>query len=231
MDGTRSFLIGEKRAVVIDPGPDVEEHVRALVSALEGASQVSILLTHHHGDHCGGAWGLSEALGATVYGPPSTGFRPLPEGEPIPTDVGDLIPLATPGHTRDHLAFFWPRAGALFVGDLLLGRGATTWLGEYPGCVADYLDSLKAIADLAPQALFPAHGPAIGDPPKAIQRFRQHRLDRLEELRVARASDPGASPEELARTVYGKELPSGVVKAAVSSIEVMLHHLDWMDGG
>ena len=55
LDGSRSYLIGRQIAVVIDPGPDVEEHVRALVVVLEEAREVRILLTHHHGDHAGGA--------------------------------------------------------------------------------------------------------------------------------------------------------------------------------
>ena len=41
--------------LVIDPGPNEEEHVRALSHALAGATDVRILLTHGHGDHAGGA--------------------------------------------------------------------------------------------------------------------------------------------------------------------------------
>ena len=123
LDGTRSYLIGHEQVVVIDPGPDVEDHVRALSLALKDVPQVRILLTHGHGDHSGGAAALAQRLGSPVHGPASTPFSPLIEGTPIPTDAGHLIPIATPGHTRDHLAFFWPAAGALFVGDLLLGRG------------------------------------------------------------------------------------------------------------
>jgi len=161
LDGTRSFLVGQKRIAVIDPGPDVAEHVRALSRALERAAEVRILLTHGHGDHAGGAGALAHALNASVFGPPSAGFLPLEDGEEIPTDEGDLVSLATPGHTTDHLAYFWPRTRALFAGDLVLGRVATTWLGEYPGCVADYLASLERVMDLTPDTLYPAHGPPV----------------------------------------------------------------------
>ncbi len=51
LDGTRSFLVGRKQVVVIDPGPDVEEHVRALSSALKDSAEVRILLTHRTGHH------------------------------------------------------------------------------------------------------------------------------------------------------------------------------------
>jgi glyoxylase-like metal-dependent hydrolase (beta-lactamase superfamily II) len=226
LDGSRSYLIGRKLAVVIDPGPDVEEHVRALVVALEDAEEVRIVLTHHHGDHAGGARKLSEALAAPVLGPPSAGFQPLSEGDSLPTDEGDLEVLSVPGHTRDHIAFFWPQGRAMFVGDLLLGRGATTWLGEYPGCVGDYLASLDRISAWEPGVLFPGHGKAMREPLRALGRFRDHRLERLQRLRSAREESPDASLETLARVVYGRELPPRLVKASLSSIEVMVHHLD-----
>jgi glyoxylase-like metal-dependent hydrolase (beta-lactamase superfamily II) len=109
---------------------------------------------------------------------------------------------------------------------MLLGRGATTWLGEYPGCVGDYLTSLETLRSLSPEVIFPSHGPAIRDAEKTIQRFREHRMERLDQLRVARSGAPGATVEALARAVYGRDLPARLVKAAGSSIEVMLHHLD-----
>jgi glyoxylase-like metal-dependent hydrolase (beta-lactamase superfamily II) len=225
LDGTRSFLIGRKRAVVIDPGPNEEEHVRALSHALAAATDVRILLTHGHGDHAGGAALLARALDAPVFGPPSAGFLPLIEGDAIPTDAGDLVALSTPGHTRDHLAFSWLRARALFAGDLILGRGATTWLGEYPGCVADYLAALDRVQALDPAIIYPAHGPPVRSPRKTLEVFRAHRLERLKRVEEIRAEAPEAPVEEVVRAVYGRDLPPRLVKAAQSSIEVMLHHL------
>ena len=226
LDGTRSFLVGQKQAVVIDPGPDVEEHVRALLSALRGATEVRILLTHGHGDHAGGAAALAKALGAPVYGPASTHFSPLSEGDSIPTDAGELTPLCTPGHTRDHMVFFWPRANILFAGDLLLGRGNTTWLGEYPGCVADFFASLERVEALAPAVIYPAHGGPLRNPEATLRKFRDHRLERLRQLKAVRDESPNAGLDELVEIIYGGRIPPRMVKAAHSSIEVMLHHLD-----
>jgi glyoxylase-like metal-dependent hydrolase (beta-lactamase superfamily II) len=225
LDGTRSYLVGRRNTAVIDPGPNVEEHARALSLALEGAWEIRILLTHAHGDHAGGAGRLADVLGAPVLGPPSAGFTPLRGGERVPTDEGDLFSLATPGHTRDHLAFFWPSGRALFAGDLILGRGATTWLGEYPGCVADYLDSLEKVRDLAPEVIYPAHGSPVRNPPETLEAYRRHRIERLHQVEEVRKANAGASVDEILLAIYGGDLPPRVSVAARQSIQVMLHHL------
>ncbi len=218
--------MGKERVAVIDPGPDMDEHVRALSSALSGASEVLILLTHHHKDHTEAVSSLAHLTGARVLGPSSTGGEVLRHQASVRTDEGSLRALHTPGHTRDHLAFHWEEAGALFCGDLILGRGDTTWLGEYPGCVADYLGSLMEVELLAPRVLYPAHGPPIRHPPEAVARFRRHRMHRLKELREVRQAFPAAGVDELAQAVYGRALPQRLLKAVRLSVEVMLHHLD-----
>jgi hydroxyacylglutathione hydrolase len=242
LDGTRTFLVGGERVAVIDPGPEVEDHLRALVLSLQAAREVRILLTHGHGDHAAGAASLAVRLSAPILAPPSCGTdssgvavgssvgggyegAPLREGDRIPTDEGELVVLEVPGHTRDHLAFHWPEAGAVFVGDLLLGQGNTTWIGEYPGCVADYLASLKKVRSLGPRTLYPTHGPRITDPVFTLDSFEKHRLERIEEVREASRAHPQASPGELAEIIHGGVLPPRVAKAAAMSVEVMLHHL------
>jgi len=225
LDGTRTFLVGKNEVAVIDPGPDVESHVRALVSALEDASRVRILLTHHHGDHAASAGTLGQVLNAPVFGPPSTDFQELTSGQRVSTDQGDLEVLGIPGHTRDHLGFHWPRARALFVGDLILGRGTTTWLGEYEGCVADYLDSLRRVEEMNIETLYPAHGAPVHNPSQVIASYRGHRLTRLEQLEKALALKPDPSMDTLLESVYGRRLPERMRKAAEASIRVMIHHL------
>jgi glyoxylase-like metal-dependent hydrolase (beta-lactamase superfamily II) len=234
LDGTRTFLIGLDEVAVIDPGPDDDSHIRALSVAVQRAQRVRILLTHGHGDHAGAACKLALRTGASLLIPESyrlpegTGLTPeiLKEGCRVPTDQGDLMALEIPGHTRDHLAFHWVEAGALFVGDLLLGRGNTTWIGEYPGCVEDYLNSLDKVEGLGVSVLFPSHGPRITSPPVTLDLFRRHRLDRLEEVRAARAKHPEADSVELAEAIYGSEIPPKLGKAAKASVEAALFHLD-----
>ena len=219
---------------MIDQGPDDESHIRALSVAVQPAHKVRILLTHGHGDHAGAACELALRTGASLLAPGSyrlpeeSGLAPLilTEGCRVPTDQGDLLALEIPGHTRDHLAFHWIEAGALFVGDLLLGRGNTTWIGEYPGCVEDYLNSLDKVEGLGASVLFSSHGPPISSPSVTLDLFRRHRLARLEEVRMARAKHPEADSSALAEAIYGSEIPPKLVKAARASVEAALFHLD-----
>ncbi len=234
LDGTRTFIIGEKQVVVIDPGPDTDEHARAVVSSLGAAREVRLLLTHSHRDHSGAAPFLSRALKAPILGSVTLSrsgldglpVLPLVEGDRVPTDDGQLRVVEVPGHTKDHLAFHWMEQGALFVGDLVLGRGGTTWVGEYSGCVGDYLDSLEKVEALDLRVIFPAHGPPLTDPRKALARFRAHRLERIAQVEAALERHSGASPEELLQEVYGGEVPPGVRKAARASIQSILDYLE-----
>jgi glyoxylase-like metal-dependent hydrolase (beta-lactamase superfamily II) len=230
LDGTRTFLVGRERVAVIDPGPDEEEHVRALSRALEGARRVRVVLTHGHDDHSGAAASLARMLDVEVLASPL--LRPslatnssLEEGDVVSTDQGILAVVKTPGHTRDHLAFHWREAGALFVGDLILGRGTTTWVGEYPGCVEEYLDSLRKVRRLGPRVLYPSHGPPLTSPAEAVAVFESHRLRRIEQVRRARARHPDADLGEMVTLVYGDSVPPRMAKAARASVEMILHHL------
>ncbi len=220
--------MGRRRLAIIDPGPDVDSHVRALASRVEGAETITVLLTHGHADHAGAAPRLARELGAPVVGPDGVDgvTRPLRDDDVVETDDGDLVALHTPGHTRDHFAFHWPMRNAAFVGDLLLGRGDTTWVAEYPGCVQDYLDALVRLDGLELAVVYPAHGPPLDDPAEAVERFRRHRLDRIEQVRAARASHPDADAEGLVDIVYGDSVPRSMRGAALQSLEAVLHHLD-----
>ena len=66
LDGTRTYLVGAKQVAVIDPGPDLDEHVASLVSELAEAEEVVIVVTHGHADHASAAPQLAERLGAEV---------------------------------------------------------------------------------------------------------------------------------------------------------------------
>jgi len=114
---------------------------------------------------------------------------------------------------------------ALFVGDLVLGAGNTTWVGGYPGCVADYLASLDRVAALRPAILLPAHGPMVLEPAVHLERYCAHRRGRICEVELAIESRPNADPEELLTTVYGESVSPALLPAARASLVALVHHV------
>lgn len=184
-----------------------------------------MLVTHDHADHSGGARALADALGAPLLGPSRDADGPLADGDAVETDEGELLAVDTPGHCAEHLCFSWPRGQALFAGDLMLGEGSTTWVGEYRGCVRDYLASLERVGTLAPRVIHPGHGPPLEDVPGALAAYREHRLARIAQAEQARRDRPGATPAQLVTTIYGDELPPRLRAAAEASIAAMLDYL------
>jgi glyoxylase-like metal-dependent hydrolase (beta-lactamase superfamily II) len=231
LDGTRTFIVGERAPLVIDPGPADAAHLAAIEAALDGATPVAILLTHDHPDHAAAAPALSERLGAPIRaGGAAQGILALRDGEELRSDAGSIRAVATPGHTPDHISFWWtggnaPARGALFVGDLLMGEGDTTLVAPPEGDLAAYLRSLDRVDELAPAVLYPAHGPPLTDPAAAVSRYREHRRERIRQVTDARRASPHASPEELVDLVYGRALHPGLRGAAEGSIRAILELL------
>jgi glyoxylase-like metal-dependent hydrolase (beta-lactamase superfamily II) len=219
--------------VVIDPGPDVEDHVRALALAVRDASERTIVLTHGHRDHAGATRSLADAIGAEVWGPHGVEHveHVLSDGDVVDTDDGQLVAVHTPGHTADHLCFYWPQRNALFAGDMLLGRGDTTWVAEYPGCVADYFDSIDRLRELDISVAYPAHGPPLEDVTKALDRFARHRRIRVRQVEQALIGHEDATVEDLFNVVYGGALPPGMDEAARRSLAALMEYVRGRDQG
>lgn len=221
LDGTRTYLVGHKRVAIIDPGPYVDSHVRAVVREVAAAEQVWVLLTHGHADHSGAAEAVADAVGAEIVGVGIPAARGLGDGEVVETDQGRIASFDTPGHSREHVTFHWIEADAGFPGDVVLGQGETTWVGEYDGCVADYLESLERLRSVEFKTLYPGHGPAIEDPGATLNAYEAHRWDRIRQVADILAVRPGASTDELLVHVYGSTIPAGLEGAAFKSLQAI----------
>lgn len=221
LDGTRSYVVGGDPVAIIDPGPRIESHISALTDAVARASDVAILLTHDHDDHAAAAARLAHRTAGRVHGPGAD--HDLTDGQRIPTSGGDLVAISTPGHARRHFCFHHPATASIFVGDLILGDGDTTWIGEYRGSVAHYLRSLDRLAALGARTLHPAHGPALHDAAGTIARFRAHRLRRIEQVRRAVANGHAGAPA-ITRQVYGP-LPPKIRAMAEAGVVAMLDYI------
>jgi len=95
--GTGTYVVGNGDVAVIDPGPDLAEHVDALLAGLSGERVTHILITHTHRDHSPAAQALKAATGASTYG-----FGPHAGGkrtDPAVEEGGDwdFIPDLTVG--------------------------------------------------------------------------------------------------------------------------------------
>jgi glyoxylase-like metal-dependent hydrolase (beta-lactamase superfamily II) len=239
LDGTRTYVVGRARPVVIDPGPDDARHLEAIVRALGGARPSAIVLTHAHPDHAAGAAPLARRTGAPVWMgrgaiepaiDPAEIDRWVGEGDVVETDAGRLRVLAAPGHTPEHLAFLWesgdaPPGGVLFVGDLMMGEGDTALVAPPEGDLEVYLRTLERIREIGPALLLPSHGPPLADPLAAVERYLAHRRERIAQAAAALAEAGPASPAELVDIVYGAALDPRLAAAAAGSLTALLDYL------
>ncbi len=234
LDGTNTWLLhepGGHRAVVLDPGPDDEEHLRAVVRAAEQLDLhiVATLLTHGHPDHSAGARSFAALTGTGVRALDPAhrlGSEGLAAGDVVTVDDLEIRVVGTPGHTADSLTFLLTGDGALLTGDTLLGRG-TTVVAHPDGRLADYLASLRRLRDLAEtagaQRVLPGHGPAMDDATGLLDAYLVHRAARLDQIRAAVAHGCRSAPEVVA-TVYAV-VPQALWPAAELSVLAQLDYL------
>jgi glyoxylase-like metal-dependent hydrolase (beta-lactamase superfamily II) len=180
LEGTNTWIVGWDPCAVIDPGPEDPDHIRAVARA--AGTVGAILVTHGHPDHAPGAPMLAELTGSPVYA-----AHPQPEQGRLRDDqlveVGGarLRAIRTPGHAADHVAFVDDRAGALFTGDAVLGRG-TTVINPPDGDLSAYLRSLRRMQELRPRTIYPGHGPTVFDGRSKLEEYVAHRAMREEQV-------------------------------------------------
>ena len=216
LDGTRTYLIDD--SIVIDPGPNIESHVDAIITAMP--QLLSIFITHRHGDHAPAAIPLKRRTGATIIAPHGV----LEETDRIVTDgeaIAGLEVIATPGHTAEHVCYL-TATGDLFTGDTILGFGTTT-IFPPDGNMRDYIASLRKLRAREPKRIWPAHGPTRDDAVALIDEYIAHRLQR--EQQVIDAMAAGArTAAEIRRIIY-PDLDPRLERAAEIQISAHLEKL------
>ncbi len=195
--GTQTYLVGESELVAVDPGPDLDEHVAAIVEAIGGRRLVAIACTHTHRDHSPASRALAAATGAPIVGfaPLSLAsvgpradasfdgdYRPdrvLADGEELSIDSEPFTAVATPGHTSNHLCFAY--RGALFAGDHVMGW-STTVVVPPDGDMGAYMASLDKLRRRDDRIYYPAHGPAVTKPQQLVRGMIGHRMQRERQI-------------------------------------------------
>ena len=72
--GTNTYVVGETRFAVIDPGPAIARHIEKIIEKTNGCIDW-ILATHTHPDHSPGVRLLADETGAEVLGMPAPDGR------------------------------------------------------------------------------------------------------------------------------------------------------------
>jgi len=204
LEGTNTYIVGGPGAViVIDPGPNDAGHIANIEAAVADATTVAVLLTHHHIDHDESARRVAEMLD-TVIAADAEPDRPdevaVRDGERFGDDRVFLTPVATPGHSSDHLCFVLEEENALFTGDHILGRG-TTVVAFPDGDMGAYMASLERVRELQNKRFYPGHGPLIEDGAPVVAEYIEHRRMRERQVIDGLAHGP-ATPEELVARIY-----------------------------
>ena len=232
LDGTNTWVITDEHegALVVDPGPAIQTHLEAIL-AVCSPRLVTIVLTHRHLDHSEGAAMLAERAGCGVRAAdPQLRIGPdgLDGGQLIRVGALSLEVFETAGHTSDSRSLLLSGPDGisrLITGDMVLGRGTTVITPD--GDLAAYFDSLDLLEGLVRTRnvaeLLPGHGPIVADPLPWLSFYRDHRRERLGEIRAALAAGDRTASEIVAR-VYAN-VDRSVWPAAEQSVRAQLDYL------
>jgi len=180
---SNSFLVESgKSRVLVDAGwDDTGEFIIAAVSKLlKGSKLDTLLLTHRHIDHVGGATAIvkkfkcdvlihEEDAAAIEEGDEETTGAAMFGGRLEPLDVKRIAEddevagievMHTPGHTIGSICLYDEKTKTLISGDTVFSDGVGRW-DLATGDVNALLASLKRVAALEVEGLYPGHGRAV----------------------------------------------------------------------
>jgi glyoxylase-like metal-dependent hydrolase (beta-lactamase superfamily II) len=220
--GTNTYLVGIDEVAVVDPGPDDQLHVDAIIGASMRERVRWVLLTHTHPDHAPGTARLVAATGAEVLAYSKRGDkdsdvvpdRLIGEGDTIEGTEFGLEVLHTPGHAPNHLCFLLEEERVLFTGDTVLSG---MWSVVNPGRGGDmavYLATLQRLRKLRLSRICPGHGDVIDDPARRLDEYLAHRVEREREILELVSHGP-VRIRDLVAAIYGAaDLPPQLEEAA-----------------
>jgi glyoxylase-like metal-dependent hydrolase (beta-lactamase superfamily II) len=207
LDGTNTYVAA---GWVVDPGPDDQRHLAAVLEAAGGTIH-GVVLTHDHLDHSEGAGRLAAMAGGVPVRRPGHG-----------EDAGPFQAVRSPGHSVDSVCLI--RDGCCFSGDTVLGEGSV-FVPRDGGGLAAYLESLERLRALPLKVICPGHGPIVWEPAERISHYIAHRLER--ERKVLDALQAGARSHDEILDVAWDDAPLDSVPmlrwAAASTLD---SHLD-----
>lgn len=249
--GTNTWLLGRGRVVLVDPGPDMEPHLQAILAATRGEEIGHILVTHAHLDHSELVPRLARATGAEVlaFGAAEAGrstvmarlaaegltsgegadpdFAPdrcLADGERLALAGLQIEALHLPGHMGCHMGF--ALGDVLLSGDHVMAW-STSLVSPPDGDMGDYMASLARLAGRTWSRFLPGHGPEVAKPALRLAELTAHRRGREAAILAALREGP-ASAGEIAARVY-TDTPAHLLPAAARN--VLAHLIELSDRG
>jgi len=244
--GTGTYILGHGNVAVIDAGPDMVDHVDAILAATTGETITHQLITHTHIDHSPASRLLKDRTGADIYGYGPHGSGRYEQGQSVEAggdkdfveDVslrdGDVVEgdgwsvecLHTPGHTSNHLCFHLREENALFSGDHVMGW-STTIISPPDGEMSEYLKSLERLCEREEEIYYPTHGAPIQRPQRFVRGLVVHR--RMRENQIVNCLEKGISTiSEMVKVMY-VGLDERLIPAAQRS--VFAHVIDMTERG
>jgi glyoxylase-like metal-dependent hydrolase (beta-lactamase superfamily II) len=246
--GTNTYIVGTSDLAVIDPGPESDTHLQAILDAVGAEQKIThIIVTHTHLDHSPLARSLAAATGATIlaFGDATAGRSDAMKalaasgmvggGEGIDVDFqpdqtvedGDLINgsdwqlevIHTPGHIGNHICLSWN--DLCFTADHVMGW-ASSLVSPPDGDLTDFMESCAKLEDYDWRVFYPGHGAAINDPSERLDWLIDHRLNR-EAAILDLLEDAPATARELAKAIY-TDTPPALLRAATRN--VLAHLID-----
>ncbi len=241
--GTSSFIVGRGQVAIIDPGPEDDAHLAALLGAVRGETVTHILVTHSHADHSPLAARLKMATGAAAvgYGAVATSDNPglcvdasidhafnpdrrTGHGEILVGKGWTIEAVFTPGHMSNHLCFALREENALFTGDHVMAS-STSVIAPPDGNMGQYMASLRLLLERDDNIYLPAHGPSRRDPKPLVRGLIAHRQMR-EAAILDRIRKGDRTIADIVRAIYAGIDPKLHGAAALSTLAHIEHLIE-----
>ena len=208
--GTNTYLLGDEAVAVLDPGPAIDKHIRAILDTA-GDRIRWIVCTHTHPDHSPAWKAVHEATGAQVIGAlpaddmfQDDTFKPdweVQHDELLATEEFTLRAVHTPGHVSNHFCFFLEEEQMLFAGDHIM-NGSTVVIVPPSGDMKAYIESLQLLLRYPLHLIAPGHGEVMEDSRAIVEWLVNHRLQRENKVIGGLRKLGRSSLDELVTVVY-----------------------------
>ncbi len=151
--------------------------------------------------------------------------QPLTDGELIPTALGPMEVIHTPGHSPGHVSFHLRERGLLLAGDTVLeGIFPNVGVADGHDCFGEFLDTLDRLQRLPELRILPSHGLAFDGLHAWSHKTKTEALKRLR--RVSSFLEEGLTPAAITRRLWDRDLRPFDLQLALTTVLGQIIHLD-----